>query len=457
METNFIELSFDDLIVNLNEILHSSIPVWRKNKSGKFVTIPLDRLEQFVGNDNSNHMLFFIEDLWEARIKKSRPTDDDKKTKNNRKFLNPPPEGLDPYTARRKDVRAMSEKEREKEYDDIVQMINHAYTSQGNLVSETITDIVDAISDAFVVNKTSFEDILDENIETDPVHIKKISRSTTKLVENVLDVLRKKQATNDFINLLGEKSTGSTIDHMNSVFLIYTSFCLFYNSYFKKGKIARIRSEFRKKFIDFYKKIMPSNPPETLEDVFMNGMREIDDEKMLQIGIGAFLHDIGKIDNIDYFEGEGAYDRKIIMRHAPISYNMIVKTREFESEVAMLAALHHEYYNDSSGYSLSKILFPEKSRKNKYPKYCMSYDLSDIKHGTALAYVPAKMLEIVDVFDALTDKKRKYRDKEFSPKDALKLMNDEFIERNQKIDPILFTIFYDFIMSHSINNDSSVS
>ena len=142
-------------------------------------------------------------------------------------------------------------------------------------------------------------------------------------------------------------------------------------------------------------------------------MREIPFDKLLQFSIGALLHDIGKIDNIDYFEGKEKYDKKIIMKHAPISYNMIVKTREFDPEVALLAALHHEYYNDSAGYGVSKILFPDNIKKFKTPQYCLTYDVSDIKNGRALAYVPIKILEIIDVFDALTDKNRRYREKYF--------------------------------------------
>ena len=144
------------------------------------------------------------------------------------------------------------------------------------------------------------------------------------------------------------------------------------------------------------------------------------------------------------------------MRHAPISYNMIIKTREFDRDVAYLAALHHEYYNDQSGYGISKLLFPESSKKIKEPLYCLSYELEDIKNGTAMAYVPAKILEIVDVFDALTDSKRKYREKEFTVDEALEIMFNDFIEKNTKLDPILFSIFADFINTHSVLKNKSI-
>lgn len=66
------------------------------------------------------------------------------------------------------------------------------------------------------------------------------------------------------------------------------------------------------------------------------------------------------------------------------------------------------------------------------------------------------MLEIIDVFDALTDKNRKYRDGHKSIEDALIIMKQEFISRRLKIDPILFDIFLEFVREYAIMNDPSV-
>jgi len=322
--------------------------------------------------------------------------------------------------------------------------------------SGNIVDLIDAISGAFVISKTSIEEGFNDDSAVYHEHLKKVAQKTTAMVQTFMDILSKNEAASNFINLLGEKSTGSTVDHMNGVFLTFISFCFYYNSYFAKGKIAKLRPEFRSKFIKMYEHILPDNPPETLEDVFKGGMRGFTGEEMLQFGLGALFHDIGKVDNIDYFEGSDKFDRKIIMKHAPLSYNMIVKSREFEPEVALLSALHHEYYNHHSGYGISKILFPEKNRKFRAPSYALSYDIGDVKKGSALAYVPAKILEIVDVFDALTDKKRKYREREFTVDEALIIMKEDFIEKDVKLDPVLFSIFLDFIRNHAILKNKDI-
>jgi HD-GYP domain-containing protein (c-di-GMP phosphodiesterase class II) len=79
----------------------------------------------------------------------------------------------------------------------------------------------------------------------------------------------------------------------------------------------------------------------------------------------------------------------------------------------------------------------------------MSYSIDDVKKGAALAYVPAKILEIIDVFDALTDKNRKYRDREFTVDEALTIMKENFVEEETKLDPVLFSIFLDYVKNHA--------
>ncbi|GMO53509.1 MAG: hypothetical protein Pg6C_19900 [Treponemataceae bacterium] len=61
-----------------------------------------------------------------------------------------------------------------------------------------------------------------------------------------------------------------------------------------------------------------------------------------------------------------------------------------------------------------------------------------------LSYFPAKVLEIIDIYDSVTDPNRKYR-KALTPEEALTMMQDEFIEKHRKIDPTLFEIFVEFV------------
>jgi HD-GYP domain-containing protein (c-di-GMP phosphodiesterase class II) len=76
----------------------------------------------------------------------------------------------------------------------------------------------------------------------------------------------------------------------------------------------------------------------------------------------------------------------------------------------------------------------------------MAYTIEPLIDYQVLAYFPAKMLEIVDVFDSLTDPNRKYRSP-LSQDEALEMIYVEFIEKNRKIDPILFQLFVEFLES----------
>ena len=60
-----------------------------------------------------------------------------------------------------------------------------------------------------------------------------------------------------------------------------------------------------------------------------------------------------------------------------------------------------------------------------------------------MAFFPAKLLEIIDVFDALTDPNRVYK-KPLTTEEALELMQKQFVEDNLKLDPILLDLFMEY-------------
>jgi len=73
----------------------------------------------------------------------------------------------------------------------------------------------------------------------------------------------------------------------------------------------------------------------------------------------------------------------------------------------------------------------------------MSYTMEPMIDYEVLAFFPAKALEVVDVFDSLTDPNRKYREP-LADSVALTMMRDEFITKRLKLDPILYDLFTEF-------------
>jgi hypothetical protein len=115
-------------------------------------------------------------------------------------------------------------------------------------------------------------------------------------------------------------------------------------------------------------------------------------------------------------------------------------------EAGLITGYHHEYYGEASGYGYFRAYLQQYKKINPSAKqdYCITYELEPILDYQALAYFPAKILEIIDVYDSLTDPNRLYREP-LKPEGALILMHEEFIRKAVKIDPILFHIFEMYI------------
>ena len=131
---------------------------------------------------------------------------------------------------------------------------------------------------------------------------------------------------------------------------------------------------------------------------------------------------------------------------------MLIESKEFSTGIVSTGLLHHDYYGAPYGYhqlGTFQNRFEERrgSKRDTSPtKYCISYNINDVGYGNTLSYFPNKILEIIDVYDAMTDSEKKYRSKPMTPEEALTLIRKDFLEGDHLgIDPILFDIFTDFL------------
>jgi HD-GYP domain-containing protein (c-di-GMP phosphodiesterase class II) len=175
-------------------------------------------------------------------------------------------------------------------------------------------------------------------------------------------------------------------------------------------------------------------------------MRAIPPELYFKWAVGFLIHDIGKAAAVEYHEGENSYDRNIVTDHVKQGYKSIVTKTNYPREASLITGYHHEYYGDPNGYGYFRTYLDQYKKANPNAKqdYCISYDLEPLLDCHALGYFPAKVLEIIDVYDSVTDPHRVYR-KAMTPEEALSMMREEFIEQHQKIDEVLFDIFAMFI------------
>ena len=315
--------------------------------------------------------------------------------------------------------------------------------------SEVTKALVDTTMDATLINHA----VLEEAIRLGDDEAKKLTQDmvdfTHEMVKSSAQLITEDVFNNDLMNTLVEKSNGTIVQHMTRVYLNGIAFLSYYNNLVSSSSyIQKLRIAFTSKYASFYRKLLSHTSIDliTLEHVFLGGMRAIPPDLYFKWAVGFLIHDIGKASAVEYHEGEASYDRRIVIDHVKQGYKSVLNKTNYPVEASLITGYHHEYYGNPAGYGYFRMHLEQHKRLNPKSKqeYCISYELEPVTNFNVLAYFPAKVLEIIDVFDSVTDPNRTYR-RPLTVDEALIMMREEFIERNPKIDIILFDIFELFI------------
>lgn len=309
---------------------------------------------------------------------------------------------------------------------------------------------------SYMVNKIT----LNEVVKMTDNEARKASFEVAKLTERIISSLTSVLDENSkdisfFYSLMG-KSNGVTLRHMVRTFILSYRFLHFFNSEIThKGLASKTRVNFNQKYRKWYSSLIPQFPEQnlTLENVFKGGMRPVPDSDILVYSAGFLLHDIGKQQDIDYYEGPDEFDGRKVESHAKAGYRMLMQKTVYSEKIAAIAGFHHEYYGHESGYGYYRELcaLMKLDDHNYRLDSCMSYELEDLHKFKSLAYLPVKILEIVDVFDAITDPGRSYKS-HLETFQALRFMKEEFVIKNKKVDLILFELFVRFLNESGFAN-----
>lgn len=450
------EISVGEIANNLKNILEVNVAVWRRNRDNQLVVIPVKNLEQYLGEKDAETYKFYIEGNWRERIrehesalKKSEQTlqtdaVDASFMKQVEKFGK-----VEEQAAL---FRSMSVVEREEILDECISKLSEDDKEKA-LDVELIVRMVEVITNTFHANNANLED----NITTDNVkdNINGVLVKSNWIVKILISIFNRREYPYEGLSVIDKISTGSkTADHINKVFLKFISFCVFYNEFIDKGLFTKnIRGAYKDRYNRYYKKKFPGTEV-TIERIFKDGVRRIDNEKEFHdYALGALLYDIGKISNISYHDGTAPYDEETVKRHALHGYNMLIKAKQYPFEATAMSVFHHEYYEGKGSYNFTKPLVSKLSGKKTAEeniKYFICYDKNDFLNGISLAYFPCKIIEIIDVFDALVAKKN------YPVVEALTLMKKEFIAKTLKIDPILFRMFMEYIVRCGVIKNSEM-
>ena len=445
----------------IDTILEEEIPVLCvNNESGKERLMPFkvlyDTNDSFWTQAGSWDYFFSEENFNKINEKASVKSKvwDGKKFKADKKNDNEMLEELEEYAdsgfgSEYQNYKNMSNEEKIECLNNNKMRLNGLLAQKNNDKTEIAKTLVDTTKDAALINHAAFE----EALRLADHEAKKLTQglvdSTNEIVKNSAQLIAENVLNNEMINKIVEKSNGTIVQHMTRVYLNGIAFLSYYNNLVSTSSaIQKLRVSFASKYRAYYQKLLPHLRAKdiVLERVFYGGMRAFSPDLYFKWAVGFLIHDIGKADAVEYHEGEGSYDRNIVIDHVKKGYKSIMTKTNYPMEASLIVGYHHEYYGNPDGYGYFRTYLQQYKKNNPDAKidYCISYDLEPIMDYNALAYFPAKVLEIIDVYDSVTDPHRVYR-KAMMPEEALAMMRAEFVEKENKIDAVLFDIFAMFI------------
>jgi hypothetical protein len=356
---------------------------------------------------------------------------------------------MENYGAEYEAIAAMSEEQRIQQIQKDKQRLDELITQKPRNTAQVTEALVDTTRDAAMVNHAAIINAMQMTDSDAKKYTQGLVDSTREMVVSGLQLVSPAIFNDELMHTLVEKSNGTVIQHMTRVYLQGVAFLSYYNRLLSTSSIInKLRVSFEETYGTFYSDLMPHVPASafTLEKVFRGGMRIIPGEEFLNWATGFLIHDIGKASAVEYHEGEAAYNRDIVMEHVKVGYNSVMNKTNYPREAALITGYHHEYYGDPAGYGYFRTLLEQYKKAKPYakPDNAISYEMEPIMDYRALGYFPAKALELIDVYDSVTDPNRKYR-KPLPLEEALAMMREEFIEKHHKLDKILFDIFTDFV------------
>jgi hypothetical protein len=456
---NLEKITLREIHKHHDDIHRAGVPVWRENAQGNMVILRDEMLNQLF-EKGAWDRVFYIQKGWEARIPEEEkqakvpepsppPSEESPATLEDDQMEEPRETGdgtaLNRMFQDRMDkFSSQTHEEKTRVMDKNIDRIRSHIENPEALPQDIIKECIKIVTDFFMINLTSVRS--HETEELNDEQMADIVSRTESFIDEIITLLRKENLSYRDLNLIEKMSIKSpTFDHISKVFLRFILFGFFFDSFFRDGRIDRILNNLAA-YEKYYDRIQQKTHALKLSDT---GIKRIRKTEMKRYALGVLLHDVGKFLHIDYHEGNMPYSREKVVGHAALGYNMLVKSRVIPQDMAAMSALHHEYYGHPSGYGVSKFLFPVVREKMKasspyFPTY-MSMNFEDVKNARSMAFLPAKMLEIHDVFDGLTNKSRP------NPKsigEAINIMRQEMIEEATKLDPILFDIFVEFMAEY---------
>jgi len=350
------------------------------------------------------------------------------------------------------DIRKLDNIGRDELFDQNLEKLQ-AYTKDTfQSINQTVlNDMLEALTFTFCANYVNLEGFLSLN-NTSPFS-KEICTKTEWIIKLFIEYFQNPRLRLVDLRIIHSINTGSlTMDCVCRNFMWFVAYLAYYNQYVDAGLVTKnIRSDFKNKYYRYYKRRLPSLNPR-IETIIKGGVRKIDPDKELPVyALGALLCDIGKMANIDLYDGEEPISDDKQKLHVLVGFNMLVKSKQYSFPVLAMTAFHHEYYGGKKSYNftnsiISKLFHRERTDANLLN--FISFEAKDFIAGSAFAFSAPKFLEIANVYTELTAKGNT------STLEVLSIMKREYIAHSLQLDPIFFEIFVEFMSKCDLINNA---
>lgn len=408
------------ILEHLDTLSSQSVPVYRvlKNPEGDLRAQPVSPQEALtLGQDERERKQFLIDKEWKQKLFAS----------------------TDPFDAELEELLDETPEERTK----AVSALKTALTdlrSQGAEPMVKARVIMDTVAQAFLLNKASLK--LKPREVT--VHEKALARETTAIVGTVLEMAEDPDLVAGLFSVFQELSNGQTINHIVRVFTTYSGFLLYYNALHQQRLSQTLRRIFASTYLASYRRMLPGLGDHLMNSDHLLQFSAFNAYQLKEYSLGAFLHDIGKMGNIDYFESDSAYDAQQIRQHVFLSAGLILMNYGNDHDGArLLAGDHHNALGQSGGYGVTRMEREKGLRAPVETVRCLSGEASGFVSGQALGWLPVEMLAVADVYDAMIDDSRAYK-KPMTPAQAAVFLEDTMAAQG-KLDPVLVDLYIDFL------------
>ena len=422
---NLLPVSASYVLEHLSDLTSHSIPVFRvlKNAHGELRAEAVDPLSAHkVPENERDRKHFLVERNWMPRVFAQNDTFDAQ---------------LEPLLAETPEQRTAA--------------VAALRSTLAELKSRDVAPeakarvIMDSVSQTFLLNKAS----LKTRVQEVTFHERTLSKDTDAIVGTALEMAEDPALMAGLFACFEGLSNGQTINHILRVFVSFTGFSTYYNDLHQNRLSPQLRKAFPSVYLDSYRRLLPDIGPTLMTSDQLLQLPALGFFERKEYALGAFLHDIGKMGNIDYFESEAPYDPAQIQQHVFLGAGLILMNYGNTHDGArLLAGDHHNALGRAGGYGITRLERERGMRKPLETIRVLSGTSDGFVTGEALGWLPVEMLAVADVYDAMTDNSRTYK-KAMSSSEAAVFLEDTMAGAG-KLDPVLVDLYIDFLRTQGV-------